>query len=249
VVDLLEVLQASLEQSGWIFPPNPNTNSESSLIFHRHERLAIQLLRFVGRGNINNTAKTPRLISGQVDSSDMTLKELVSNSAEYGVAKYVVTPKKRFLLHTIIRSRNVALNINLSEKGLGSDNVTHAHHCLSKRIYGIFRSDTDALVDEGYRALNETEIEMGCRGDADEDARDMRVVAQMLSMQSSNSGAVLPAVPDVEPSVIRVHGQPEGPEFTYHISYRRFSGTLLRLFLTPLILTNYLANTNGHLFS
>ncbi|KAJ3737909.1 hypothetical protein EV360DRAFT_91111 [Lentinula raphanica] len=121
---------------------------------------------------------------------------------------------------TVIRSTNVSLNTNLREKGLGSDNSIHTHHCLSKRIYGIFRSDSDALVDEGYRALNEDEIELGCRGNGDEDARDTSVVAQMLIMEPSTSTAIteavdlpplfLPIPPD--PPAIEVQGSPEGSE-------------------------------------
>ncbi|KAJ3817076.1 hypothetical protein F5880DRAFT_1632282, partial [Lentinula raphanica] len=65
VVDLLDVIQSSLSQAGWTFPQNPSSGTEPSAFFRRHERLAIQLLRFVGRGNINNNAKTPRLIPGK----------------------------------------------------------------------------------------------------------------------------------------------------------------------------------------
>ncbi|KAJ3764557.1 hypothetical protein FB446DRAFT_796028, partial [Lentinula raphanica] len=39
----------------------------------------------------------------------------------------------------------------------------------------------DAYVDQGFKALEEDEIELGCRQDkTDEDAREVRVVAQML---------------------------------------------------------------------
>ncbi|KAJ3819131.1 hypothetical protein F5880DRAFT_1449046, partial [Lentinula raphanica] len=140
VVDLLEALHSSLVQSGWVFPESHDTSS----FFNWHERLAIQLLRFTGKGNINNTAKTPRLIPGQVDSADMTLREVVFDTNNYGIAKYTITNTKKFILHTIIRSPNVSLNLNLKEKGLGSDDTVRQHHCLSKRIYGIFRADTNA---------------------------------------------------------------------------------------------------------
>ncbi|KAJ3752062.1 hypothetical protein EV360DRAFT_29665, partial [Lentinula raphanica] len=140
VVDLLEAVRSSLVQHGWIFPEN----QEASSFFNRHERLAIQLLRFSSKGNINNHAKTPRLSPGKVQSEDMTLRDIVFNTDDYGIAKYVITNSKKFILHTIIRSPNVSLNINLAEKSLGSDNTTRRHFCLSKRIYGIFRSDTDA---------------------------------------------------------------------------------------------------------
>ncbi|KAJ3755011.1 hypothetical protein EV360DRAFT_20162, partial [Lentinula raphanica] len=142
VVELLEVVQASLSRFGWTFPPSPI--AEPTSIFRRHERLAIQLLRFVGRGAINNNAYTPCLSPGRVESEDMTLGQLIFNTVDYGIAKHAVTSGKKFLLHTVIRSPNVSLDINLFEKGLGSDNVTRTHYCLSKRIYGIFRSDTDA---------------------------------------------------------------------------------------------------------
>ncbi|KAJ3817406.1 hypothetical protein F5880DRAFT_1618305 [Lentinula raphanica] len=165
-------------QHGWVFP---EASSESSSFFKRHERLAIQLLRFTGKGNINNNAKTPRLGPGKIHSENMTLAQLVSNTTDYGIAKYAVTSDKRFLLHTVIRSSNVSLNINLYEKGLGTENTTRLHHCLSKRIYGIFRSDTDALVDEGYKALNEEEMEMGCQDHvAETSIREAPVVAQHL---------------------------------------------------------------------
>ncbi|KAJ3768714.1 hypothetical protein FB446DRAFT_600009, partial [Lentinula raphanica] len=140
VVDLLEALHSSLVQSGWVFPESHDTSS----FFNRHERLAIQLLHFTGKCNINNTAKTPRLIPGQVDSADMTLREVVFDTNNYGIAKYTITNTKKFILHTIIRSPNVSLNLNLKEKGLGSDDTVRQHHCLSKRIYGIFRADTNA---------------------------------------------------------------------------------------------------------
>ncbi|KAJ3825020.1 hypothetical protein F5880DRAFT_1455293, partial [Lentinula raphanica] len=139
VVDLLETLRSLLSQHGWIFP-----DDQPQSLFGRHERLAIQLLRFTSKGNINNNAKTPRLTLGKVDSEDMTLREIVTNSNDYGVAKFAITNSKKFVLHTIIRSPNVALNINISEKGLGSDDTTRQHFCISKRIYGIFRSDSDA---------------------------------------------------------------------------------------------------------
>ncbi|KAJ3816830.1 hypothetical protein F5880DRAFT_1512303 [Lentinula raphanica] len=212
VVDLLEAVQESLSQSGWVFPPNPSIDNEPFSIFRRHERLPIQLLRFVGRGNINNTAKTPRLISGNVESEDMTLAQIVLNP-DYGVAKYAVTPEKKFLLHTIIRSPNVSFNVNLFEKGLGSDDTVCTHYCLSKRIYGIFRCDADALVYEGYRALHEPEIEFGCNRDVDEDA-ELRVVAQMLNVGPSSSSSTNQGVPNLQPpppfpSTIQLHGSPE----------------------------------------
>ncbi|KAJ3754504.1 hypothetical protein EV360DRAFT_51522, partial [Lentinula raphanica] len=140
VVDLLEALHSSLVRNGWIFPESQDV----SPFFNRHERLAIQLLRFTGKGNINNNAKTPRLITGKVESEEMTLRDVVFNTKEYGIEKYVITSAKKFVLHTIIRSPNVSLNVNLAEKGLGSPNTISRHFCLSKRIYGIFRSDTDA---------------------------------------------------------------------------------------------------------
>ncbi|KAJ3767157.1 hypothetical protein FB446DRAFT_607036, partial [Lentinula raphanica] len=139
VVDLLETLRAFLVQRGWIFPDNP-----SQSLFGRHERLAIQLLRFTSKGNINNNAKTPRLIPAKVESEDMTLRQIVTNTNDYGIAKFAITNSKKFILHTIVRSANVSLNVNLSEKHLGSDDTTRRHFCISKRIYGIFRSDTDA---------------------------------------------------------------------------------------------------------
>ncbi|KAJ3817290.1 hypothetical protein F5880DRAFT_1618421 [Lentinula raphanica] len=212
VVDLLEAMQSSLVQAGWVFPPSTGTEPT---IFCHHKRLPIQLLHFVGRGNINNTAKTPRLITGKVESEDMTLAQIVGNITEYGVAKYAVTPNKKFLLHTIIRSPNVLLNVNLFEKGLGSNDALHTHHCLSKRIYGIFRSDADALVYEGYRALNEAEIELGCRRDVDEDAAELRVVAQMLNVEPSSSSFNTQGPLDLTPAMpttIQIHGSPEGSE-------------------------------------
>ncbi|KAJ3761559.1 hypothetical protein EV360DRAFT_17893, partial [Lentinula raphanica] len=140
VVDLLESLHSSLVQCGWSFPEN----HEASTFFNRHERLAIQLLRFSGKGNTNNNAKTARLIPGKVESADMTLRDVVFNTNDYGIAKYVITNTKKFILQTIIRSPNVSLVLNLAEKSLGSDSTTSRHFCLSKRIYGIFRSDTNA---------------------------------------------------------------------------------------------------------
>ncbi|KAJ3765481.1 hypothetical protein FB446DRAFT_760297, partial [Lentinula raphanica] len=215
VVDLLEAVQESLSQSGWVFPPNPSTDNEPFSIFRRHERLPIQLLRFVGRGNLNNNAKTPRLISGNVESEDMTLAQIVLNP-DYGVTKYAVTPGKKFLLHTIIRSPNVSFNVNLFEKGLGSDDTVRTHRCLSKRIYGIFRCDADALVYEGHRALNEPEIEFGCNRDVDEDA-ELRVVAQMLSVGPSSSSSTNQGVPNLPPplptsSTIQLQDSLEGLE-------------------------------------
>ncbi|KAJ3764714.1 hypothetical protein FB446DRAFT_623109, partial [Lentinula raphanica] len=140
VVDLLDSLHSSLVRFGWNFPEN----HEGSSFFSRHERLAIQLLRFSSKGNINNNAKTPRLSPGKVESEDMTLRDIVFNTNDYGIAKYVITNTKKFVLQTIIRSPNVSLVLNLAEKSLGSDNTTSRHFCLSKRIYGIFRADTNA---------------------------------------------------------------------------------------------------------
>ncbi|KAJ3816331.1 hypothetical protein F5880DRAFT_1619457, partial [Lentinula raphanica] len=112
----------------------------------------------------------------------MTLRDIVFNSDHYGVAKFVITNAKKFVLHTIIRSPNVSYMVNLAEKGLGSDNTISRHFCLSKRIYGIFRSDTNAFVDEGYSALDEDEIELGCnRNDpGSDDDEETGIVAQML---------------------------------------------------------------------
>ncbi|KAJ3964192.1 hypothetical protein EV361DRAFT_812470, partial [Lentinula raphanica] len=140
VVDLLEALHSSLVQYGWVFPENQDV----SPFFSRHERLAIQLLRFSGKGNTNNNAKTPRLSPGKVESEEMTLRQVVFNTDDYGIAKYAINNSKKFVLHTIIRSQKVSLNVNLAEKGLGSDNNSGRHFCLSKRIYGIFRADTNA---------------------------------------------------------------------------------------------------------
>ncbi|KAJ3820633.1 hypothetical protein F5880DRAFT_1704246 [Lentinula raphanica] len=79
VVDLLDSLHSSLVRFGWNFPEN----HEGSSFFSRHERLAIQLLRFSSKGNINNNAKTPRLSPGKVESEDMTLRDIVFNTNDY----------------------------------------------------------------------------------------------------------------------------------------------------------------------
>ncbi|KAJ3967385.1 hypothetical protein EV361DRAFT_930974 [Lentinula raphanica] len=183
VVDLLESLHSSLVQCGWSFPEN----HEASTFFNRHERLAIQLLRFSGKGNTNNNAKTARLIPGKVESADMTLRDVVFNTNDYGIAKYVITNTKKFILQTIIRSPNVSLVLNLAEKSLGSNSTTSRHFCLSKRIYGIFRSDTNAYVDEGYTALDEDKIELGCRRDDQTEDEEVRVVARMLRDPSEDN--------------------------------------------------------------
>ncbi|KAJ3816543.1 hypothetical protein F5880DRAFT_1512567, partial [Lentinula raphanica] len=94
------------------------------------------------------------------------------------------------LFRAVIRSPNVSLVLNLAEKSLGSDNTTSRHFCLSKRIYGIFRADTNAYVDEGYSALDEDEIELGCRRDDHSEDEEVQVVARMLRDQSEETQTV-----------------------------------------------------------
>ncbi|KAJ3819177.1 hypothetical protein F5880DRAFT_1679100 [Lentinula raphanica] len=50
-----------------------------------------QLLRFTSKGNINNNAKTPRLTPAKVESEDMTLRQIVTNTNDYGIAKFAIT--------------------------------------------------------------------------------------------------------------------------------------------------------------
>ncbi|KAJ3755170.1 hypothetical protein EV360DRAFT_86146 [Lentinula raphanica] len=175
----------------------------------------------------------PYTINNILCSSQKIFNPSSANSRErgirgddHGIAKYAVTPSKKFFLHTSKCSCIIQKEIlkyfgshsipkcciehkSIREEPWFRQCVAYAH-CLPNRVYGIFRSDTDALVDEGYRALNETEIEMGCRGDADEDTRDIQVVAQMLGMGSGNYGLIPQVEADFPPSfptVVQAHDQ------------------------------------------
>ncbi|KAJ3768544.1 hypothetical protein FB446DRAFT_706937 [Lentinula raphanica] len=76
VVDLLEAVQHSLTRFGWTYSLSPSAASESTSIFSRHERLAIQLLRFVGLGITDNNAKTPRLSQARMPWTRFSLHYL-----------------------------------------------------------------------------------------------------------------------------------------------------------------------------
>lgn len=69
----------------------------------------------------------------------------------------------------VTRSQNISLKVNLKQLQLGSHDGKEEHFCLAKRIYGIFKSDIDAEVDEGYGILNEEEIEMDCADEEEEE--------------------------------------------------------------------------------
>lgn len=181
VVELLQHLHACLEHHGYNFPPA----SDASL-FLPHERLSVQLLSFVGRGNSNSKAKTPRLITSSITPA-MTLKDIVEDSVKFAIPRLVVTGDNRFtlntslpflltsytvmmiLLYTVTRSQNISLKVNLKQLQLGSQDSEEEHFCLAKRIYGIFKSDIDAEVDQGYGVLNEEEIELDCINEDEED--------------------------------------------------------------------------------
>ncbi|KAH7869900.1 uncharacterized protein C8R40DRAFT_708958 [Lentinula edodes] len=156
----------------------------SDSIFQDHERLAIQPLAYVGRGNPNNNARTPRLTPGIVTPT-MTLQDLLDDVRKYAIPKYAVTEDNRFLLCTILRSNQVARTVNLHRLHLGSEDAERVHFCLPHRIYGLLKRDFDANVDVGYQALDEEELELACSEHHEDDA-DTRVIAQMLTLPREN---------------------------------------------------------------
>jgi len=93
VIDLLERLHFLLQRHGWNFP-----EISSSALFSRRERLPVQLLQFVARGNINNNARTPRLMPGKV-TEEMTLSDIVHNRHLYAIPRFAIHGN-RLLLHT-----------------------------------------------------------------------------------------------------------------------------------------------------
>ncbi|KAJ3888325.1 hypothetical protein GG344DRAFT_24222, partial [Lentinula edodes] len=153
LLQLLQNLKERLLSCGFVFPP-----MASDSIFQDHERLAIQPLAYVGRGNPNNNARTPRLTPGIITPT-MTLQDLLNDVRKYAIPKYAVTEDNRFLLCTILRSNQVARTVNLHRLHLGSEDAERLHFCLPHRIYGLLKRDCDANVDVGYQALDEEELE------------------------------------------------------------------------------------------
>ncbi|KAJ4499891.1 hypothetical protein C8R41DRAFT_753381 [Lentinula lateritia] len=164
LLELLQNLKERLLSCGFVFPPKA-----SDSIFRDHERLAIQPLAYVGRGNPNNNARTPRLTPGIITPT-MTLQDLLNDVRKYAIPKYAVTEDNRFLLCTILRSNQVAHTVNLHRLHLGSEDAERLHFCLPHRIYGLLKRDCDANVDVGYQALDEEELELACSKQHEDDA-------------------------------------------------------------------------------
>lgn len=67
--------------------------------------------------------------------------------------------------------------MSLAQVYLGSNNTIRPHRCLSKRIYNMFRNDSDANLNT--HALEESEMEESC--DDDEDRNDEEVIIMILT--------------------------------------------------------------------
>jgi len=94
VHDLMKHLVNLCTEAGVHFPSAPGRRS----IFSSEALLPIELLAFTSNGHINNNAKTPRLI-GTFVSDGMTLADIVYDTRRFAIARLVVTPQNRFVLH------------------------------------------------------------------------------------------------------------------------------------------------------
>ncbi|KAE9396100.1 hypothetical protein BT96DRAFT_997023 [Gymnopus androsaceus JB14] len=183
VHDLMKHLVNLCTKAGVHFPSTPGRQS----IFSSQALLPIELLAFTSNGHINNNAKTPRLI-GTFVSNDMTLADIVYDTRRFAIARHVVTPQSRFILHFAIRSNETIFNANPYKLGLGPEDASRPHRCLGLCTYGLLRNDIDAELDHDYEALDEEAIENRCAASDTSDEEDT-VVAQLIVPQSAEAGS------------------------------------------------------------
>ncbi|KAE9384204.1 hypothetical protein BT96DRAFT_1008309 [Gymnopus androsaceus JB14] len=179
VHDLMKHLVDLCTQAGVQFPDTPGRRS----LFSSEEMLPIELLGFTSNSHINNSTRTPRLITVFVDGA-MTLADVVNNVQQFAIARHVVTSENHFILNFAIRSNETIFDVDLNELCLGSDRNIQPHRCLGLCTYGLFRSDIDAELDLEYEALDEEAIENHCVA-SDSSGEEDAVVAQLLVPQSN----------------------------------------------------------------
>ncbi|EEB92037.1 hypothetical protein MPER_09509 [Moniliophthora perniciosa FA553] len=134
-----------------------------------HESLPLRLLAYSNLGRVSGNNKTPRLVPANV-MAEATIADIVRNPRDFAIPKWAVSDRSTFELHAIIQSPVLEIRASLSSLGLGNDMVEQMHQCISRRLYGAFRNDSDAR----------TAVPTGRESQGQEDAEEEGVVAQSL---------------------------------------------------------------------
>ncbi|KAJ3901848.1 hypothetical protein F5879DRAFT_991545 [Lentinula edodes] len=143
------------------------------------ELLPLHLMGFSNHGRANGSYNTSKLRPMPYER-DTTIRNLLNGNSVYVVPKLVITRDNHFHLHALIRNYPLEANVSLAQVYLGSDDTIRPHRCLSKRIYNMFRNDSDANLNT--HALEEGAMEESCDDDDDnEEEEDAAIVAQSLT--------------------------------------------------------------------
>ncbi|KAJ4491278.1 hypothetical protein C8J55DRAFT_486271 [Lentinula edodes] len=162
----------------------------SSIPLSPQEHLPLQLLGFSNHGRSNGSYGTSKLRLMPYERN-MTIRDLLSSNSTFAIPRLVITRENHFQLHTIIRNYPLEANVNLAQAYLGMDDSIRPHRCLSKRLYIMFRHDSDANLN--VAALDEEEIEESCdelNDSDDDDDEDTRVIAQSLIAEPESDNHV-----------------------------------------------------------
>ncbi|KAJ4465854.1 hypothetical protein C8R41DRAFT_728647, partial [Lentinula lateritia] len=134
----------------------------SSLPLAPQELLPLHLMGFSNHGRANGSYNTSKLRPMPYERNT-TIRILLDGNGVYVVPKLVITRNNHFQLHALIRNYPLEANVSLAQVYLGSNNTIRPHRCLSKRIYNMFRNDSDANLNT--HALEESEMEESCDDD------------------------------------------------------------------------------------
>ncbi|KAJ3922429.1 hypothetical protein F5877DRAFT_16041, partial [Lentinula edodes] len=115
----------------------------SSIPLSAQELLPLHLMGFSNHGRANGAYNTSKLRPMPYEMNT-TIRNLLNGNGVYVVPKLVITRENHFCLHALIRNYPLEANVSLAEVYLGSDNTVRFHRCLSKRVYNMFRNDSDA---------------------------------------------------------------------------------------------------------
>ncbi|KAL0579669.1 hypothetical protein V5O48_002299 [Marasmius crinis-equi] len=138
VVQVLNDIADRMRQHGYDLPVQMSQSA-----FAAHESLPLQMLGFSNLGRPNGAHRTPRFVTASTPST-LTVRDILYNSREFGIPRWAVASDRRFILN------------------LRSANIVKTHRCLSTRIYGLFRHDVDARINNGFSPDEELDLEMDC---------------------------------------------------------------------------------------
>ncbi|KAF9065745.1 hypothetical protein BDP27DRAFT_1204267, partial [Rhodocollybia butyracea] len=120
-----------------------NLSDTSSHPLPFHERLPIQLLCFTNRGRPNGAHCTAKLTRAPL-SECTNLVDLLNNPYDFAVPRWALTRENHFHMFA---SKYIELPtvdyLNLSKVFLGKEDLVWPHHCISQRVYALFRHDVD----------------------------------------------------------------------------------------------------------